>query len=298
MIRIGMDPNILSTGAFTLSWHGVLTIVGVVLAIFLIALWASKSQPMLNWVEQYAKKGKAKGPDDKTKRGMAQDIVYSVAVWAILGGILGARLVHVIDRWDFYGQNPGQIVAVWSGGIAIYGAVLGGFVGGAIYCRIKKFPVGILADITAPALILAMAVGRIGDIINGEHLSKTTTMAWGFVYSHPSSLSNQVFGYTPTHPAVVYEMIWDLLVMGMLWKLRARFHPHGMLFILFLALYSLGRFTISFLREDKVWLGGLTEAHIIAIVIMAVAVPVLVYKAQWVKKTRPPAGAVKKRRTG
>ncbi|MCH7706635.1 MAG: prolipoprotein diacylglyceryl transferase, partial [Chloroflexi bacterium] len=107
MIRIGMDPNIV-TSPVLLSWHGFLTFVAVTVAVVLVARWGRR-------------------------QGIDGDTIYDVAVWVIIGGIVGARGVHVIDRWDFYGQNPGQILAVWQGGIALYGAILFGFLGGAVY---------------------------------------------------------------------------------------------------------------------------------------------------------------------
>ncbi len=262
MIRIGMDPNMISAGTFVLTWHGFMTFVAVALAVFLTARLAKE-------------------------QGIVPDTVYAVSVWAIIGGIIGARIIHVIDFWSFYSQDPFEIIALWNGGIAIYGAIVGGFIAGAIYCTIAKIPVGKLADITAPVLLIAMAVGRVGDIINGEHLAKTTTMAWGFVYSHPASLANQRYGLTPSHPAIAYEMIWDFVALAMIWPLRNRLRPDGMLFVLYGALYSVGRFFISFLRVDKEYLLGLNEAQILAVIVLAVAIPLLAYKAQFVTRPHP-----------
>ena len=259
MIQIGMNPNMVEIGSVLLTWHGFFAFVGVVVAVVMVARSGQKE-------------------------GIISDVVYSTAVWAIIGGIVGARLLHVIDRWDFYSDNPGQIIAIWNGGIALFGSILGGFVGGSIYAHFNHYPIGKLADLTAPPLIIAQTIGRIGDIINGEHVSATTNFSWGFVYTHPGSLSNQVYGLQASHPTVVYEMIWNMLVLGVLWWFRGRIKPDGMLFALYFALYSFGRFFISFLREDKVWVGGLQEAHIIAIIVMAVAIPLLVYRARLVPR--------------
>ncbi|MFQ5861230.1 MAG: prolipoprotein diacylglyceryl transferase [Dehalococcoidia bacterium] len=249
---------------FLLTWHGFFTFVAVAVAVYLVARWARRE-----------------------REPIPSEVIYSVAVWVIIGGIIGARLVHVIDRWDFYGQNLGQIFAIWSGGIAIYGALLGGFAGGALYATLRQQDVGVsvgrLADLAAPAVVIAMFIGRFGDIINGEHIAKPTSMPWGFTYSHPLSPTNQVYGLRATHPAVVYEMLWDLVVLGALFYLRNRLRPYGMTFVAFLAIYSVGRFFIQFLREDKIWLAGLTEAHLIALIVLAVTVPLLAYKAQWLK---------------
>ena len=259
MIHIGMDPTIVDAGGFVLTWHGFFAFVAVVVAVLLVARWA--------------------------QRGLiVSDVIYSTAIWAIMGGILGARAVHVIDRWDFYGDNPGEIIAIWNGGIALYGAILGGFLAGSIYARFQHYPIGRLADVTAPALLMAQTIGRIGDIINGEHVSKLTDLSWGFVYTHPDSLSNQVHGLLASHPVIAYEMIWNMIVLGVVWWLWGRIKPDGMLFALYLALYSFGRFLITFLREDKTWFAGLQEAHLIAIVVVVVTVPLLAYRARLVPK--------------
>lgn len=276
MIRIGMNPNMIEVGPFLLTWHGFLSVVAVALAVYLIARRAPRF-------------------------GIEPDDIYSTAIWAIIGGVVGARLFHVIDRWDFYSQQPAQIIAIWSGGIAIWGALLGGFVGGAIYASrwlkgIKGgFPVGRIADISAPVLLIAQAVGRIGDIINGEHVAKTTTMPWGFVYTHPDSPTNQTWGVASTHPVIAYEMIWNMVALFIVWRLEGRLRPHGMLFMAYLAIYGLGRFFISFMRMDKVWFAGLTEAHLISLAVIVAAILLLVYKAQWVRRTEPSAtGGVRK----
>ena len=261
MIEIGMNPNIIDTGAVVLSWHGLLSVVAVAIAVYLVARWAPR-------------------------HGISSDAVYSAAVWAIIGGIVGARFIHVIDEWEYYAANPTQVFAVWTGGIAIWGAVLGGFVGGWTYATWAGIPRGRLADITAPALILAMAIGRIGDMVNGEHLADLTTLPWGVVWSHPSSPSFQAYGLLPSHPAVAYEMLLDLAIFGvLLFVLRKRLRPDGMQFAALLAMYSLGRFFILFFHDYTIWFLGLNGAQIISLIVFAITVPLLARRA----RLRPPA---------
>ncbi|MDA1127369.1 MAG: prolipoprotein diacylglyceryl transferase [Chloroflexi bacterium] len=279
-ISIGINPNLIDVGNFTLSWHGVTTFIGVALAVYLTARWGGKE-------------------------GLNVDSIYSVAVWAIIGGVIGARLLHVIDFWDeVYKDDIVSVFTVWSGGIAIYGALLGGFVGGASYIAIrnsdwflnmweKVFPfmgeahranlpgIGRIADITAPAVLLGMAIGRVGDIINGEHFSKITDLPWGVIYTHANSPG--IFR-PPTHPAVAYELIFDLLLFAAIWPLRNRLRPNGMFFALFLGAYSIGRFYLSFLREEfNEYFGVLNEAQVVAIIVVIITVPLLVWKAQLVR---------------
>ena len=280
-ISIGINPNLIDAGPITLSWHGLLTFVAVAVAVWLVARWGAKD-------------------------GMIVDSIYSVAVWAIIGGVIGARLLHVIDFWDeVYRDDFFSVFSVWSGGIAIYGAIIGGFIGGAAYIMIRNsewflamwrtvFPfmgeahkanlpgIGRLADITAPALLLAQAIGRLGDIINGEHFSKVTDLPWGVIYTNANSPG--IFR-PPTHPSVGYELIFDLVLLAAIWPLRDRLRPHGMFFTLYLATYSIGRFFLSFLREEfNEYFGGtLNEAQVVAIIVVIFTVPLLVWKAQIVR---------------
>ena len=249
------------------------------------------------------------------REGLAVDSIYSVAVWAIIGGVVGARLLHIADQWnEIYGPDPIKILYVWQGGVTIYGAILGGFAGGALYIitrnsawylgvwaryfrflgEPKKAPlpgVGRLADIAAPAMLFSQAIGRVGDIINGEHFADPSSLPWAIVYSHPESPG---VGLPPAHPAVAYELLMDLAILGLLWPLRKRLQPDGMFFALYLASYSVGRFFISFLRAEFKEYGGLNEAQIIALVVMAITIPLLVFKARLVRPE--PARRVRRRR--
>ncbi|MSQ40878.1 MAG: prolipoprotein diacylglyceryl transferase [Dehalococcoidia bacterium] len=260
MIEIPFAPNVFQIGPVLLTWHGLFTLVGVLVAVFLAARWAPKA-------------------------GLSSIVVYDAAIWVVLGGILGARLLHVVDQWELYKDNLLQVFAIYEGGIAIMGAILGGLAAGVIFTRIARYPTWKLADVVAPAVLIGMAIGRIGDIINGEHCALATSVSWGFVYTHPNSPAGYCYNSIPSpamHPVVVYEMIWDLVVAGALyWGVRSRLRPDGMLFVGFLMLYALGRFFITFLRDDKVWFGGLQEAQLLSLVILAITVPLLAYRAQW-----------------
>lgn len=281
-IAIGINPNLVNAGGFILSWHGVFTFIAVAVAVYLVVRWGSRE-------------------------GMNTDVLYSASMWAIIGGVMGARLLHVIDFWDeVYQHDFVAIFQVWQGGIAIFGAISGGFVGGSLYLLIRNSgwflalwkpfspifgqpnkadlpSIGRLADVTAPALLVAMAIGRIGDIINGEHFAKVTDLPWGVVYTHPDSPG---LGRPATHPAVAYELIFDVVLLAALWPLRKRLRPNGMFFALYAATYSIGRFFISFLREEfNTYFGGLNEAQVVALIVVIITVPLLIWKAQIVSQS-------------
>ena len=275
MIEIGISPNLIDAGGFVLSWHGLLSVVAVAVAVW----WTVRLAP---------------------KHGISADDVYSVAVWGIIGGVIGARLLHVVDRADYYFANPLDILAVWNGGIAVWGGVLGGLAGGWIYASRAGIVRGRLADVTAPALLLAMAIGRIGDVINGEHLANATSLPWAFVWTHPSSLS-YIHHLDPTtgvvagsHPAVVYEMALDLVVAGLaLWALPKALRPDGMVFAASLGLYAFGRFFILIFHDYKVWFLGMSEAQVVSLAVVLVVVPLLAWKGKFGRFGPPePVGPV------
>ena len=261
--EVSMDPFIFRGDNFVLSWHGFLSVVAVIVAVYLVGRWAPKN-------------------------GIDPDDVYSIATWAILGGIIGARLVHVVDDLSYYTNNPVQIFAVWKGGIAIWGAVLGGFAGGWIYASIRSFPKARIADLAAPALAFGMGIGRIGDIINGEHLAKLTMKPWGIVWSHPDSLSYQKWGLNPSHPAVAYEMLLDLGIGFLLiFFFRKRIRPDGMLFPVLLVSYSFFRFFILFFHDYPIIVLGLNQAQVICLIVLVVTVPILFLKANFIAPAEP-----------
>ena len=293
-ISIGINPNLIDALGLVLSWHGFLTFVAVAVSVYLVVRWG-------------------------TREGMTADSIYSAAVWCIAGGIIGSRLLHVIDLWgDVYQHDPVRVLYVWQGGVTIYGAILGGFIGGALYIIVRNSDwylamwgryfrflgeakaaplpgVGHLADIAAPAMLISQAIGRVGDIINGEHFANVSDLPWAITYSHPESPG---FGRPPTHPAVAYELLMDLVILALIWPLRKRLRPQGMFFALYLATYSFGRFFLSFLREEFKEYGGLNEAQIIALVVMAVTIPLLIYKARFVRPDPAPEDQPRKRRRG
>ena len=267
MIDITVGPNLftIQNGInLALAWHGIFSLIGVITAVYLVARWA----PM---------------------KGISSDDMYSVAVWCVLGGFIGARLVHVIDNWDVYSDNPVQIIAIWKGGIGVWGGILGGFFGGIAYVAIKRVPTkywGIMMDITAPALLLAQTIGRLGDIANGEHCAKAASHFLSFSWTHPHSLAKYCasgFG-TGTEPVIFYEILGNIIIIAILFALKDRLKPAGMLWCVYLSLYSLARFGITFAREDRIWALGMQEAHYIALVCLAVTIPILVYKARFISQ--------------
>lgn len=238
-IPIFIDPNIATIGPFTLSWHGLFSAIGVIVGVSLGVRLAAEA-------------------------GVDEDHAYNLALWSVGGGILGARLFHVADNWSYYSQNLVQIVMINEGGIAIYGAVVGGIVTGTIYARMTQINWAAVADGGGVGLIIGQAIGRIGDVINGEHHGLPLDAPWAVAYTHPDTLGQ--LG-VPVHLAVGYELIWDLLIFGLLLSMR-RTVGQGKMFWTYVFLYALGRFWISFYRIDAIQGFGLRQAQLIALAML------------------------------
>lgn len=254
MITININPVAFTIGSTSVRWYGII----VALAVLVLVLWMIR----------------------ETKRtvGLSSEPVLIGALVAIPSGIVISKLLHVIDMWGYYVQNPGLIFS--SAGLTIYGAVLGAALGIWIYSKVSKYPFGHVTDLLAPGIILVQAIGRVGCIINGCCYGLPTSLPWGVVYTHPES-------YAPLgvaiHPTQVYEIIYNLIVFGVLLKLRGRLKPDGSLFLLYLGLYSLWRFGIGFLREGTGFLFGLQQAQIIGIIVLAITASLLAYRTRWVR---------------
>jgi len=252
MIEIGINP----VAFLGVRWYGIF----IALAIIWIILWAA-------W--QIRKGAK-----------ISYNTLFTAALVGIPSGIVFSRLLHVIDLWDYYSQNPGQIIG--GSGLTAYGAILGAALGIWIYSKFSKLNFGYFADLVAPAIISAQAIGRVGCTINGccYGIEAPTWLPWSIVYTHPDSLAP--LGVA-THPMTVYEIIWNLIVFVVLIKLRGRFKPDGSLFLIYLSLYSLWRLATDFLRVGTPFLFGLHQAQVIGIIVLAITIPLLAYKTRWVK---------------
>lgn len=249
MLEINIDPTLVQAGPLIITWHGFFTAVGVLAGITLAVQYGALV-------------------------GCNEETITSVALWSVIGGIVGARLIHVIDQWGYYSRDPLLILKINEGGLAIFGAVIGGPLVGAVYAWRRGFSIPRLLDVGAVGLIMGMAVGRLGDIINGEHHGTPADLPWAVRYVHENTLGQP--GQS-VHLAVGYEMLMDIVIFGLLVSLFGRLPRAGMIFWLFGALYSFGRFFIQFYRTDTPFLGNLSQAQILSFVVGAVALWMLVF---------------------
>ncbi|MBI2860216.1 MAG: prolipoprotein diacylglyceryl transferase [Chloroflexi bacterium] len=251
-IVINIDPVLVHLGGFEVRWYSLAIMLAIVSAVFVASRLASK-------------------------KGIAVDEIYTLAIWTVIGGIIGARLFHVFDQWGYYSAHPEQILQFQRGGLAIWGALAGGAVALLVVGKLRRLPLLRLLDVMAPALLTAQMVGRLGCIINGDAYGGLTSLPWGFIYTHPGAMIPvELFG-RPTHPYPVYEIIWNALTLAVVLWLGSRVGKEGAMFFTYLSFYSVGRFLLTFVRQENIIVAGLQQAQIIALAILAGAMVTFFY---------------------
>ncbi len=199
-------------------------------------------------------------------RGGERGVIYDIALWAVPFGLVGGRLYHLATDWKTYwgpgGAGFGGALRIWDGGLGIWGAVALGGVGAWIGCRRHGIPLPAFGDALAPGLVLAQAIGRLGNYFNQELYGRETTVPWGLEifyrrdssgYIDPHSLDGVSTGQVAAvvQPTFLYELIWNVLVFVALIYIDRRFRlGHGRLFAVYVAAYCIGRFCVELLRDD------------------------------------------------
>jgi phosphatidylglycerol:prolipoprotein diacylglycerol transferase len=242
-----------SIGNLDVHWYGIMIMLGVVSAL------------TVAWFEA-------------KRRGENPDHVLTLALLVVPLGVIGARVYHVIDLWDYYMANPNLIVGAQ--GLGIIGAVIGGAIGMIIYTRIRHLVTLRWLDIVAPGLILAQAVGRWGNFFNQELYGRPTTLPWGI----PIDPAHRLAEYANSeffHPLFFYEFLLNLtgavtlLILGRKFKNWLR---DGDIFLLYLIWYGIGRFGLEGLKPHVWELGGFPTARWITLVVVIIAIGVLIFR--------------------
>ena len=235
-----------------LPWYSVLIVCGIALAIYLAGR-------------------------EESRLGLPQDTAIDVALIAVPFGIVGARLYYVIMRWEAFVNHPLSVLYIWEGGIAIYGAVIGGVIGVWLYARRKKLPFLVIADLIVPGLLLAQAIGRWGNYFNME--------AYGPLVQNPrlqffpmAVLIPEADGYQWHAATFFYESLWNLCGFAVLWCLRKKQRKQGNLLAWYFVIYGSGRFIIEQLRQDSLYLGPLRVSQYLSLLLCAGAGWVLLWR--------------------
>ena len=238
-------PIIFQLGPLAIRWYGLLIASAVLIGVTL---------------SQYLAK----------LRNVNPELLGDLVVWLVLAAIPGARLYYVLFEWEQYQQNPIDAIAIWKGGIAIHGAIIGGAIAALIFARLNKISFWQLADLVAPSLILGQAIGRWGNFFNSEAFGSPTDLPWK-LYIPPENRPPELVNFDYFHPTFLYESLWNLMVFGLLIFLffkDLRGKPRlrlGTLFLVYMAAYSSGRIWIEGLRTDSLMLGPLRIAQFVSL---------------------------------
>jgi len=251
MITVTIDPILLSIGHFHLRWYSLIVLAAVATGVWLTARGAGR-------------------------KGFVIAEIYDVALSVVLAGLVGARIFHVIDHWpDIFAANPVRALYFWEGGLAIWGGVAGGLVAIALIARRRHWNLLRLLDAAAPGLVLAQAIGRLACIITGDSVGKPTNGPLGLAYTSPNAMVPQLGVFYAPMP--LYEIVMNLGIFAVLWRLRKQKNlPEGVLFLVYLILYSAIRFAITFWSSYRIVAFGLNQSQIISIAALAVAIPCLI----------------------
>ena len=263
-----LNPIAIELGPFQVHWYGLIIGAGL-----LLGLWMAITE--------------------SKKRGLDKELFLDLILYAVPISILSARAYYVIFQWDYYSQNPGDIIKIWNGGIAIHGALIGAVLTAYIYCRIKKVSFWKVADIAAPSILLGQAIGRWGNFMNQEAYGGEVSRQFLENLMLPDWIINQMYidgvsGLAYYHPTFLYESLWNLLGVVILLLLRKVNLRRGEMFLTYVIWYSIGRFFIEGLRTDSLMVTeGLRAAQTISVILVVGAIIIwIVRRAKGYSKER------------
>ncbi len=266
-------PTGFQLGPLTIRFYGIILMLGAVAAAFL--------------AERLAR-----------RRGMDSELVWDALIWLLIGGIVGARIWHILTpppsmvergiTTAFYITHPLDALAIWNGGLGIPGAVIGEGLALYWFCRRRGLLFGAWADLAAPALALGQAIGRWGNFVNQELYGRPTDLPWAITIE-PQYRLPEFQDQTHFHPLFLYESLWNLANVFFLLWLGRRYSDRlkvGDIFMVYLITYPFGRFLLEFLRLDSAEIAGINANQTLMVVVALAAAVALVYRHRQ-KETAP-----------
>ena len=251
-----INPNAFSIFGFPVAWYGVIIGLGIMLAMYL----ASKEGDL---------------------KGMPQDFILDLAFWTVPIAILGARLYYVIFELDYYLANPTQILQIWNGGLAIYGALIVGAITVYYYTKKRGVPFMLTLDVLAPGVLIAQSMGRWGNFINQEAHGAEVTREFLEGLFLPEFIINQMnIEGVYYHPTFLYESLWSLLGFILILYIRQKpdFLREGEVMLTYIIWYSFGRFFIEGMRSDSLYFLGLRTSKVLSLLLFIGAIALWAYR--------------------
>ncbi|MAG28553.1 prolipoprotein diacylglyceryl transferase [bacterium] len=257
------SPIALSIGTFAIHWYGLFLLIGIVIGYWLVGKLASRVE-------------------------LSKDVVTSLYVNVLIGGLIGARIYHVLTDWGFYGNNLNQILSVWNGGLAIHGAMIGGIFTAVYFVRKNNLDFWKLADLFVIPAILGQSIGRWGNYFNQELFGRSTDSSIGI----PISAINRPAGYQEFeffHPTFLYESLINFVIFGILLFIfkkqtnprqvrLGRNRPIGLVFWLYVGLYSAGRIAVESFRINQAAMIGDIRLPLLVSIVLAIIGVAMVLK--------------------
>jgi len=233
------------------------------------------------------------------RRGVKSELVWDGLIWVLVGGIIGVRIWHILIpppsmqaqgiTTQFYLTHPLDMINTRLGGLGIPGAVIGGGLALYLFTRVSKLPFGLWADIAAPALALGQAIGRWGNFVNQELYGAPSNLPWAITID-PANRLPQYANVSRYHPLFLYESLWNFANMLLLLWLGRRFADRlkdGDLFLIYLVVYSVGRFFLEFIRLDAAQVGGINANQTVAAVVAVAASAFLIIRHRLPERNVP-----------
>lgn len=211
------------------------------------------------------------GVKEAKRRGLNPDLVHDFLLYAMIFGIVGARLYYIVfSDPTFYLSHPSEIPAIWKGGIAVHGGILGGLLAGIWFTKKRGISFWQFGDLLAPSLILGQAVGRGACTLNGCSFGRPTDLPWAIVFTNPDAMAPKG---VPLHPTQFYELAINFILFFLIYGYRTRTTFTGQLFLLYLMSYGVARFFIEFFRGDSLMFGeGIRMAQVTSLTVLIVSV--------------------------
>ena len=248
-----MHPVIFKSGPVTIYSYGLLLAIS-----FLLGIWLAGFEAR--------------------RKGLETSLIYDFSPYIIILGLIGARLYYVLFfdlKW--YAGHPLDIFAIWKGGLAIHGGIIGAAIAGVWFVRKRDILFFKFADTLTPSFIIGQAIGRLGCFLNGCCFGTPTDLPWAIRFPQGSSAYNYYGSSVPLHPTQLYHIFADASIFIVIWLLRKRLRTDGFVFFLYLILYSAMRFIIEYFRQDSLYLWNthIKAAQFLSIIIIVISIPFL-----------------------
>ncbi len=262
-LLLDINPVAFSIGSIEVRWYGILIALGIVLAYVV-------------------------GQHEGKKRGLPNDFFADLLIWAIPISIISARIYYVVMEWENYSGNPAKMFAIWEGGIAIHGALIGAIITAYVFCRVKGISFLKVADIAMPSVLIGQIVGRWGNFMNQEAYGGPVSEEFLRSLMIPDWIIKNMYVDDPStaevlfqfhHPTFLYESMWNVLGLILLLVLRKVNLQRGEIFFTYLIWYGIGRFFIEGMRTDSLYLfGELRAAQVVSILGILIGVICIIYR--------------------